>query len=237
MTGINTMKRLINKIARKSLSPIRALKYANSGKVFCIGKNKTGTTSIAKLFEDLGLVVGSQPKAERLSTDWIDRDFRRIIRYAKYQGEAFQDIPFSLPDTYEALDKAFPDSKFILTVRKSPEVWYDSLIRFHSKVFGNGNVPTKTDLQNARYVHKGFAWEMMNALHDLDHDDLYNKEILIRDYIKYNDDVQAYFKNKNDRLLIVTLEDDDIVQKVKSFLDIQNDISVMPWENRTSSAL
>ncbi len=224
---------IAKKISRKITKPIRSLKYARSRKVFCIGKNKTGTTSMALLFEQLGLAVGSQNVAEQLTVDWIDNKYDRILKYAKYAGEAFQDIPFSLPNTYKELDKAFPGSKFILTERKSPEVWCDSLINFHSQVFGNGNVPTKQDLQNATYVHKGFAWQMMNALHDLDHQDVYNREILINDYIAHNNEVKQYFKGRKDALLVVTLEDADIVNKIKSFLNIQEDVYSMPWKNKT----
>jgi len=227
------MKNLIDKIVRKSLLPVRAIQNANKTKVFCIGKNKTGTTSIAKLFADMGLVVGSQPRAEQLSKGWIDNDFTKIIKYVKYGGEAFQDIPFSLPNTYKVLDEAFPGSKFILTKRKSPEIWCDSLINFHSKVFGNGSVPTKQDLQESTYISKGFAWDMMNALHDLDENDVYNRQVLIDDYIKYNNDVKTYFEGRDEQFLVVTLEDGDIVEKIKSFLNIEDDSLSMPWENKT----
>lgn len=94
-------------------------------KVFCIGRNKTGTTSMARAVVSLGFKLGKQSRAERLLEDWGKRDFCRIIRYCK-SADAFQDIPFSLPDTYQALDEAFPKSKFILTVRNNSEEWYET---------------------------------------------------------------------------------------------------------------
>jgi hypothetical protein len=64
-------------------------------KVFCIGRNKTGTTSMARAVVSLGFKLGKQSRAERLLEDWGKRDFCRIIRYCK-SADAFQDIPFSL---------------------------------------------------------------------------------------------------------------------------------------------
>jgi len=239
MTGTNyrndwSMKRLLDILQYKITSPYRAVKNSKSQKVFCIGKNKTGTTSMAHLFRELGLEVGVQRKAEVLTEDWLHGEYSRLIRYVKYGGQAFQDIPFSLPGTYKVLDRAFPDSLFILTERKNADVWCDSLINFHSKVFGNGQVPTRKDLQEATYVYKGFAWEMMNALHTVDPENIYDRAVLISDYERYNRLVKEYFANANHKLLVVTLEDENIVEKVKCFLNIEAALVQMPWENKTS---
>jgi len=71
-------------------------------------------------------------------------------------AQAFQDMPFSLSFTYMALDKKFRESKFILTARDSSGQWYESLVRSHSKLFGNGNLPDTNDLKNADYCYKGY---------------------------------------------------------------------------------
>lgn len=79
-------------------------------KIFCIGRNKTGTTSLAKALKNLGYRVGKQGKAERLLDDWGRRDFRQIVRYCKW-ADAFQDVPFGLDYSYQVLDYAFRGSK------------------------------------------------------------------------------------------------------------------------------
>ena len=84
-----------------------------AAKVFVIGRNKTGTTSVAAALQSLGYRLGSQPQAELLMEDWARRDFRSIIRFCR-GADAFQDIPFSLPRTYAAMDRAFPGSRFVL---------------------------------------------------------------------------------------------------------------------------
>ena len=228
------MSNILEKISRKIKLPMQAIRNAKSQKVFCIGKNKTGTTSMERLFSDLGLVVGSQRKAEKLTVDWLSNDFKRIIKYVKYEGQAFQDIPFSLPRTYKVLDEAFPGSKFILTKRYSAEVWCDSLVNFHAKIFGKGSIPNKIDLQNANYVEPGFAWEVMNTLHDIKGEDIYNREMLIRDYNLYNEEVERYFEGSNEKLLILSLDEKDIVSRIQKFLNIERTMVDMPWENRNT---
>ena len=90
--------------------------YKRRPKVFCIGQNKTGTTSVEAVLKQLGYKMGNQAKAELLIHDWAKRDFKEIVKFCR-SADAFQDIPFSNDFTYEILDYAFPDSKFILTVR------------------------------------------------------------------------------------------------------------------------
>jgi hypothetical protein len=69
---------------------VGALRSVGRTKVFCVGRNKTGATSMAAAFADLGLVVGRQAWAERLAFDWARRDFRRLFRYC-LTAQAFQD--------------------------------------------------------------------------------------------------------------------------------------------------
>jgi len=98
-------------------------------KVFVIGRNKTGTTSLARAFKQMGLTVGRQNVTERFADDWLARNIRSLINYCE-EAQALQDIPFSLNYTYIVMDLAFPGSKFILTTR-DPEAWYRSLLGFH----------------------------------------------------------------------------------------------------------
>lgn len=85
-------------------------------KIFCIGRNKTGTTSLKTALSDLGYRIGNQHRAEQLITHYRDREWKPIVEYC-YTADAFQDVPFSLPFTYVVMDRAFPGSKFILSVR------------------------------------------------------------------------------------------------------------------------
>src|SRR5690606_32403789 len=104
--------------------------------MFCIGLNKTGTTTLETGLKAFNYKMGDQKTGELLFKDWYKRDFKKIIALAK-TADAFQDAPFSFPFTFIALDQHFPNAKFILTVRDSPEQWYKSLTTFHSKLWSD----------------------------------------------------------------------------------------------------
>ncbi len=76
-------------------------------KVFCIGFNKTGTTSLHELFCQLGLRSYHGIKWRYMgNTDLLNR------------FDCFSD---GIPDDFRMLDSMFPNSKFILQVRNLDE--------------------------------------------------------------------------------------------------------------------
>lgn len=202
-------------------------------KVFCIGRNKTGTTSLKRAFEDLSYPVGNQRKAEILTGKYyFEGKFQPIVDYCK-SAQVFQDVPFSYPETYKHLDKAYPGSKFILTVRDSPEQWYRSITRFHAKMFGKeGRVPTVEDLKNASYVWPGFMYNVVRV-HGTQDDDPYNKEIMIAHYERYNQEVMGYFKDRPNDLLVINVAEKGAYRKFVDFLGVDSSCNDFPWENKT----
>ena len=217
-------------------TPATALQASDrplEGKVFCIGFNKTGTTSVRVAFEQLGYRIGNQAVAETFITDWACRDFSRIIDYCN-TADAFQDIPFSLPDTYQSLDAAFPGSKFVLTVRTSAEMWYQSLTTFHAKVFGGGRIPTEDDLAHATYRFEGWALLAMRAIAAFPDGDPYNNECLVRAYESHNARVQEYFRPRPTDLLTIDVAAEGSYQRFCDFLGKSSHGLVFPWKNRTA---
>lgn len=212
----------------------RIAKCVGKQKVFCIGKNKTGTTSLKAAMRELGYLPGVQREAELLMEDWAKRDFTKLIKYCK-TGDFFQDVPFSYPYTFIVMDQTFPGSKFILTQRDSAEQWYDSLVRFHSKIYGkNGKLPTKKDLQEATYIYKGRPWEMKLLRGLTPENDLYNKEILINEYEWHNKTVKDYFRHRPESLLMLNVAEKGAYTKLASFLGKKSDKTSFPWKNKTS---
>lgn len=100
---------------------LRRLRYGRPGqKVFCLGFQKTGTTSLQYALSLLGYrVAGVFAANERISPQELKK---RALGIAQY-FDAFADNPW--PMLYRDLDTAFPGSKFILTTR-DPEEWYKS---------------------------------------------------------------------------------------------------------------
>jgi hypothetical protein len=212
------------------------LNYINkthqSYKVFCVGRNKTGTTSIGKALVLLGFKLGKQSKAERLMEDWGRRDFRRIINYCK-SADAFQDVPFSLDYTYQVLDESFPNAKFILTVRNNSDEWYQSLVKFHTKILKKNRLPTPEDLKNFSYVYKGWFWRQHQLIYGIDESTLYDPIIYKKHYEMHNESVINYFKDRRSDLLILNLSEADSMEHLCQFLDVAYVGQKMPYLNKT----
>lgn len=224
------IKQRINKF---STNVYNKKKAAGKVKYFCIGRNKTGTTSLERAFRDLGYPVGDQRKAEVITgKHYFDGNFDPIVKYCK-TAQVFQDVPFSYPDTYKHLDQAYPGSKFILTVRDNSEQWYNSITRFHAKNFGKGGrIPTAQDLKESQYVWPGFMYNVIRV-HGTTDEEPYNKDIMINHYEKHNQEVIEYFKDRQEDLLIINVAEEDAYQKFVTFLGIVSCEKNFPWENRT----
>lgn len=223
-----------NQIKNKILSIYNKYKVYNKNKIFCIGRNKTGTTSLAKAFNELGFIVGNQREAEKLGKQFRNGNYESLIKYC-YSAQVFQDFPFSYPPTYKIMDKAFPNSKFILTVRDSDEQWFNSLLNFHSSIFGNGKEPSVEDLKNVKYVEKGWVWENKKYLYNMNEENFkYDKEILTKHYNNYNSQVLEYFKERTNDLLILNLNEPNGYKKFCQFINVKSNKTDFPWENKTS---
>lgn len=206
--------------------------FDNRPRYFCIGRNKTGTTSLAKAFSDLGFSVGNQRRAERLLPHYIRGNFKPILRHCR-TARVFQDSPFSYPETYRHLDLAFPGSRFILTIRDSAQQWYDSLTAFHSKIFGHGRLPTADDLKQADYVCPGWYWRLHSHLYQTPVQDPYNRDVLTAHYERHNRDIMEYFSGRND-LLVINLSEPGAYDSFCRFIGAEPRCREFPWENRTS---
>ena len=224
---------MTKRIKRTIRSTLNMINCAGKQKIFCIGANKTGTTSLEKALKDLGVIVARQRPAEMLIHDWARRDFRRIIRFC-HTAQAFQDVPFSLPYTFQALDIRFPGSKFILTVRDNPEQWYASLTRFHAKLFGRGEIPSCDDLKKAQYCYPGWAYEVFRAIYATPDANPYDKTTLINHYNTHNQSVIEYFRHRPNDLLVLNVSHEGAYQRFCEFLDKPCLRQSFPWELKTA---
>jgi hypothetical protein len=207
---------------------------AGKPKIFCIGLNKTGTTSLQTEMKQLGYIVGDQREAEKLFDDWVLRDFKRIIRYC-FTAQFFQDAPFSYPYTFIAVDQAFPKSKYILTIRDDAKQWYNSLTRFHANLWGQkGIIPTAEDLKNATYIYKGFPYYSRMHIFNVTSDEPYKEDIMIDYYKTHNKNVRDYFRHRPDDLLVINLKEEDSYARFCKFLGVKQTKESFPWENKTS---
>lgn len=128
---IRKIKRIPFRIYEILEFKFRKKKY--SPKVFCIGYNKTGTTTLGKSLEMLGYRNSSFNKKvwrEFYKNNEIDK----ILDYtAKF--DSLDDLPWLKEDMIPILDKAFPNSKFIYLDRDE-ESWKKSIFTWTYKVTG-----------------------------------------------------------------------------------------------------
>ena len=204
-------------------------------KIFCIGYNKTGTTSLEKSLSDFGFRIGNQAVAEVLAEDWaFHKRSERLIRYC-HTADAFQDVPFMYPGLYKELDKAFPGSKFILTVRDTPEQWYTSLVSFHTKLFSSdkSRFPNESDSANALYRYKGWLLDFARSFWNYPIVPLYDEHEYKSRYLRHIADVQQYFINRDNDLITINVSQKDDFSRLCRFLHVQTDIEGFPWMNKT----
>jgi hypothetical protein len=184
---------------------------------------------------ELGYKIGKQRPAELLLHDWARRDFKRLIAYC-HRADFFQDIPFSLPHTCQAMDMAFPGSKFILTIRDA-EGWYASMVDFHRQDSVHGDKALSLErLKESTYCYRGFAYDTKVLVYDLPGDDPYHKETLIEHYHFHNRLVIDYFRNRPADLLVLDITQPGAYRQLCDFLGRPCPADSFPWENRTSRA-
>jgi hypothetical protein len=131
------------------------------------------------------------------------------------------------------MDKAFPGSKFILSVRDNADQWYRSLTRFHAKKFGKGGrIPTAEDLKAATYVIPGMMYDLVGVYGTSD-ENPYNEEVMKAQYEKHNQDVIEHFKDRPDDLLVINVAEKDAYIKFCKFIGQSPIYDTFPWENKT----
>ena len=224
-------KKLVVKTIRYLRYFYHIIKYKNSQKVFLIGRNKTGTTSMRILMRKLGYKDGDQRIAEWLQNPFLKGNYKPLFRYIN-SAEFFQDYPFSYPPTYRILSKKYPTAKFILTERDSSKIWFDSLKRFHSKGFNfSGNV-TWNDIKNVSYVKKGWMYKNWEYLGFTNSRHPYDEELYRKHYECYNNDVKEFFGNSKNFIAINLNKSIDVV-RLSEFLNVP--ISNFPHLNKSKS--
>lgn len=225
------IRKHINGIIFRISTLYKSLFYARNPKIFIVGFGRTGTTSLKWTFDKMGFLVGDQHKAERLLRDYNNGNFDTIIDYCQ-SARVFQDTPFSLPETYRYLAEAYPDSKFILTVRDTAEQWYGSLVAYKTRKFG-GKLPTPTELKQAVYNWKGWYWENHVGQFGPDESDIWEPQMWMNAYTNHNNEIIDYFKDKPHRLLVLNLREPNAFETFCTFIGVKTSLDGFPHLNKS----
>jgi len=178
-------------------------------KIFGIGLNKTGTYSLSRGLQILGFksIHYRSPKHQKLIARVMLENIRNNRRpcYSMEYANAFTD--FLAPATsriYPRLDRAYPGSKFILTVRDLD----DWLLSREKHV-------------NYNRDHPGYKGRWLTI----------DKEAWVKEWREHNAAVMEYFKNRHEDLLIIDICNGDGWEKLCPFLDVEMPDSPFPRLN------
>lgn len=169
-------------------------------KVVGIGYPRTGTKTLGTCFRTLGFTNATwmSSEYELFEEDQFDRLMNDAESY-----DSFEDLPWCL--LYKEIDERFPNSKFILTLRKNERQWFESM-RKHEVRIGNG-----------------IYWPTSGPKYDEE----------INTYRKHNASVRNYFKNRSHDLLEICWENGDGWEKLCTFLDKPVPSTSFPHANKT----
>lgn len=170
-------------------------------KVFGIGWAKTGTTTLGQCFNELGFKHKSQDLelVKHIKTG----DLSKILEIAD-NYETFEDWPWII--LYKELDEAFPGSRFVLT-KRDPKKWVLSYKNMLSK-----QDEASEELNEIRQILYGLPFPNVT------------EEQLIQRYERHNREVEQYFSDRKNDLLIVNWAEDSGWEELCHFLgkDIPN---------------
>lgn len=177
-------------------------------KVFCIGLSRTGTSSLTSALMQLGY------KAKHFPEDILKHDSEKLLlkpeNVRKY--DAISDTPVA--KFYKQLDSAYPNSKFILTVREINS-WLNSCEKYFL-TYPSAEVK-RILIQIRLAVYKTADFDRKKFK------DAYNKHI---------NDVLTYFKGREQDLLIINICAGDGWDKVCHFLNVKIPSSPFPKLSR-----
>jgi hypothetical protein len=178
-------------------------------KVFCVGFHRTGTSSLAEALRLLGFKVHNKKRhpMQKLVELLKGNDLIPIFTIVKGY-DVFRDNPWPL--LFRELDKMFPKSKFILTLRDTGN-WINSMVN----CFG------QKETEMRRWIY-GIGAPKNN-------EERY-KEV----YRKHNADVIAYFKRRQNDLLVMNFEEGNGWKELCLFLNKQIPSKPFPHINKSN---
>lgn len=161
-------------------------------RVFGIGMQKTGTTSLAEALRILGLDCAHWPTPRWARNVWTQmREFGKSLTLERHY--AATDLPISV--MYRELDTiGYPNSKFILTIRDDFD-WLRSVAAH----WGDQN-PWRHTWNDDCFTHR--MHQEVYGCRNL------NLDIMLARYRRHNAEVLAYFRNRPHDLLVMNLDDD-----------------------------
>jgi hypothetical protein len=177
-------------------------------KIFCIGLQKTGTSSLRALLQRNGIPESSYSRQSR--DIFLYKNYEKVLEHydtATFHSNAGSCLMYKL-----AFEKYGALSRYILTIRKDSRLWVESLKR-HS-LYAHP-IKHKNYRMFGRFYPHGFENEHMAY------------------YERHIAEVVRFFSERNasDLLLILRVDEPGAVGKLSRFLGVDFDADEFPREN------
>jgi len=163
-------------------------------KVIGVGFHKTGTTTLGHCLR----LLGYQHESVRKDTFqmYLRGDTESLVRFLE-KIDSCEDWPWPL--VYKDLYEAYPDAKYILTVRKDPEAWFSSVDRHVKRGAGSG------------FKYRKHIYGYQNPSDA--------KDIYVEKYLGHNKDVEEFFTERGASFTKLCWELGDGWNELCRFLD------------------
>ena len=180
------------------------------GKVFGVGFQRTGTSSLTRALNLLGIPTLQFPKE-------LHRDIEDEVIH-RFRG--FTDSP--IPLLYRELDRRHPDSRFIHTLRDE-EAWLRSV----EWLFTTGTVKFKES-------HEKYGNELNREIFGRT---TFDREHFLEIFRRHNREVVEYFSERPDDYLAIDVTAGEGFEKLCPFLGMEIPAEPFPHRNKRESAL
>ena len=167
-------------------------------KVIGVGISKTGTSTLAICLDFLGF--GPHQGFDKEFSNQVANNVTSGAMAAVESAGYLEDSPWFL--LYKEIDKAYPNSKFILTLRKDSKT--HALSNWHHTLRHDQRVESEKNERLIITQHK---------------------------YEKHNREVREYFNNRPNDLLEVCWENNDGWEEICSFLGVEQPTIAFPHAN------
>lgn len=173
-------------------------------KIFGIGLSKTGTTSLTNALKMLGF------KAEHYFFNLNKMD----------QLDAGTDTPITAQ--YKMLDKKYPNSKFINTVRKDIDKWLKSCCYHFAHI--------EQDRSGVEDAVKSLGFDITERIYGVK---VYDECSFRKAYYKHEEDVKEYFKDRKQDILTIDICNGEGWEKLCPFLEVPIPSDPFPHSYKT----
>lgn len=185
-------------------STIDSLTLLDGPRYVALGFNKTGTTTLSRCFEILGLNPVADTKSSIVQFKYLmdqfclNHDYQLCLEVAS-RFRSLHNRPWNIGDMFKHIDKRFPGSRFILTQR-DPDVWWRSVEQWLTVKHAGDN-----ERLQRYFMHFGI--------------NQFNKQLFIKNYEEHNYRIEEYFRGRKN-LLIINFDEGHGWAEICQFLNL-----------------